>query len=1224
MEFWMEKHPFYEGLSLPLDKLDDKRFSSFINCCSEFLFPGTEADITPPETHDNGFDYRRKISNTANDYVCIQSKQMVALITFQTLALELCKVAMASKVYDLNVKEYHLYSIKGANAQFASSNEADRRQKLLNEAKKHLSKPKKFIELRKSLKAMDIENDMLGSIVEKFLHDISHIVIRKHEDIESLLRTIDNDKLKLIISDFFRLRAGVYEVKPLPDFDKDAYIKKSCDQIVSNVSNTIEFDLYLDTSDTLLNYKYSLDDSSKPKEIQIINIREWVSSIRAKMVRFISSKGGYGKTTTSWQILQYAVKMYNDDSTNFLPVRIQCNTYHGDIQALINRALSLRFGEFTQIEAEILLILDGLDEIHKDKQIQLLTEVYSFVENYRVSCIITLREFTIEYNQISKKNHESYGITQISLRQMSDICRKNNFPDSRIQDFVFTYIDRFKLVDIVYSPFMFVKALQLYITSEVVPNSIYDLLEKYIESRYIRNLDQIKDSSLNTYTLSDYYSIYELIAKFMLTNDVSGITLTQMQSLNKCALKGLDRNELDTLLTHFEIMHKMTNGEYVFCHQILTDFFLSRSMAVDDLKRMYESRRDCELLILLTITKLSSEAVDELINYLVTRDLILATKCSLDFPDCMETIIRPIIEEKYQSVRLFDTWESIYSMALINSDEYKKFLLNEYEHLTDGEVRKAFIYRALLIMGEESICLKELNEKELYESFPGKVTITPDPWHLIPLRLRYDLALNRIKGILADDLQNYSEFKNGISFSLKFINSIKVSSEFIFLCKEILLVTDKLKSFHIFYYAFFVILENDWDSSREFLVQQLKHIGGVELLDVYISAYKQDRVLFDSETIEQVIDFYYKACTEIEELHTSKKSLTDNKMDYLFEESNRQSIIEKCHEMFELIDLDKTALDKLYVYFTKSKRLMHEYNIWNLFGRYKHAPLLDLIPSILSSNDILKCSLLTVYLEQAQLIPMYADEYVKLLDLFELKFYSYEIRLILLYLEKCTKCDFLLKFVEPRLRAVLYQNEDLSKFEDIHDSNAEYRTIPHGIVTYITIYLSHSKQIDKDMLIQVLLRTDIQHVNEHELVWDKLFDHLSAESLEAIYDDVSNLKDPFVIIAIKKKYDGKLKLTNVAIEILENRILRVWGDALTALWQDSIVNKAIEVLIKVSQAPSNDDEMRFFRDLNSIITKHQAESIIGPYIQNNPGLPSDVQLTLDLWFDVGIRKRTVV
>jgi len=66
MEFWMEKHPFYEGLSLPLDKLDDKRFSSFINCCSEFLFPGTEADITPPETHDNGFDYRRKISNTAN------------------------------------------------------------------------------------------------------------------------------------------------------------------------------------------------------------------------------------------------------------------------------------------------------------------------------------------------------------------------------------------------------------------------------------------------------------------------------------------------------------------------------------------------------------------------------------------------------------------------------------------------------------------------------------------------------------------------------------------------------------------------------------------------------------------------------------------------------------------------------------------------------------------------------------------------------------------------------------------------------------------------------------------------------------------------------------------------------------------------------------------------------------------------------------------------------
>jgi hypothetical protein len=55
--------------------------------------------------------------------------------------------------------------------------------------------------------------------------------------------------------------------------------------------------------------------------------------------------------------------------------------------------------------------------------------------------------------------------------------------------------------------------------------------------------------------------------------------------------------------------------------------------------------------------------------------------------------------------------------------------------------------------------------------------------------------------------------------------------------------------------------------------------------------------------------------------------------------------------------------------------------------------------------------------------------------------------------------------------------------------------------------------------------------------------------------------------------------------------------------------------------PSDNNEISQLHDLNGLVTKTQAESIIGPMLDSSEVINEVARRTLELWYDVGIRKK---
>jgi len=255
----MNKHPFFQGLPLPLELMSDSDFTSFIIACSDVFFPNTIRDSSFPDTHDNGFDFRRRVPGTCNLYICIQSKKMKDLVGYSKIAKELCKVALAAKYHGLIVKDYHLFSVKGANRKWCSDNESKRKEELSLCSKDHLKNKRNFIDIRKSLLTIGINENGLYSIVREFIEALENLVIYKQDDIERMIKKGDKTRFDAIIANYFKVKERIIEVNPKPDFNEDKYLDNATNIILGIIKYTIELKLYKDIYNALI-YSNSMYD----------------------------------------------------------------------------------------------------------------------------------------------------------------------------------------------------------------------------------------------------------------------------------------------------------------------------------------------------------------------------------------------------------------------------------------------------------------------------------------------------------------------------------------------------------------------------------------------------------------------------------------------------------------------------------------------------------------------------------------------------------------------------------------------------------------------------------------------------------------------------------------------------------------------------------------------------------------------------------------------------
>ena len=1059
----------------------------------------------------------------------------------------------------------------------------------------------------------------METIVQDFIKDLDNIVIYKQDDIERLIKDGDKKRFEILINSHFIVTERIIEVNPRPDFIEETYIKHSTNEVSEVLTNTIEMELYEDTNNDLI-VSNPMYDQFKANELTPVSYQKLLHNLHNGTIAVITAKGGYGKTISTAYILKHAIELRVNDHKQPIPVLIECKTYTGNVCELINRRLRLTHGMFYQIEASFLIILDAIDELSQSDLFRLLSEVSLLIESYPISVVITQRNNTLNSGCIKDNLVVSYGIMQLSLRQMSDICRIQGMDYEESKEMIFKYIELFKDTGILYSPFVIVKTVEFYKANNSLPDNALSLLDFYILSRFQRNKTRIGELS-SLYTVHDITRTYAFLANHMLFRCVSSLQLTEARQACKENTSDLSRVQFLTYLTNFEIMH-VVDGICSFQHQILAYYFGSMQLNPDQLISLVDEGKERDMLMILSVSRLTLDDAIHVIQHISLTDLVLASKCALSIGNDAVNALLPVVEAKYRSNRPFDIWEATTSYGILKSPTSYKTLLHDIATEIVGPSKKSNIRRALLMMGEESQSSEVLNEAEQNYSLPFNIKITPNPWNYIPIHVRYRLAIERIVSARRVNFRGFNEFTNGFCFSMRFIYYTVPSDDIVLFCKYVLDATARLNSWKTFYNAFFIVLRDDNKSDVPYLKDMLnKSLRFEERLEILIESYKLGYVLFDDIDVLNIIDYYNRISCE-EQLPSSSSNTDDTKQNLQASRNQKNmETLDKIESFLDLVNLRNDHLQALYSYFDRNIFLKKRSFIWGLLGKYKYHSMLSLIKSIIKKQDIDTCALATLYLKESEASEMFLDDYTQLLTKLCHEFCSYNIRLFLNHLERNQRLDDVLLFIIPRLYAGFKLGDSEADYSDLRDPQTLLFNREVGLLSYLQMYLSHCPQIDKDILKAFIKDRELLVFNEARNMVGIVLDKTSFKELVLAIENQEFAMEPQLVKELlTRDIDNKFKAI-IGEEVFRNRRLLVWKDILELVWHDSTIQFAIERLIRESSLPSENSEISQLQDLNGLVTKTQAESIIGPLLDSSQVINEVARRTLELWYDVGIRKK---
>lgn len=1215
----MSKHPFYQGHPLPLGDMHEDEFNSFIISCSDIFFPDSIPDTSFPDTHDNGFDFRRRISGTSKQYICIQSKKMKALVDYSTIAKELCKVALAAKYHDLIVKDYHLFSVKGANRKWCSDNESKRKEELSLCTKDHLKNKRNFIDIRKSLLTIGINENGLNSIVREFIEALENLVIYKQDDIERMIKKGDKTHFDAIIANYFKVKERIIEVNPRPDFNEDKYLDNATNTTSGIIKHTIELKLFKDINNDLI-HSNPMYDQHTVSESLVISYHEFLNNLQTGTVSVITAKGGYGKTISTAYIFNQAIDLHRSDPRRPIPVLMECKTYNGNVCELINRRFGLTHGAFNQIDASFLLIFDAIDELPQRDINRFCTDLSTLIDCCSVSIVITQRNNTLNSEFNIGKIVYSYGITQLSIRQMSEICKKHGMDYEESKEMIFKYIEMYKGTEIQFSPFIFVKTIEYYREKKSLPESALLLLEFYISTRFQRNKSRISYVAV-AFSTEDITNVFISISKHMLLSRVSSVQLTEVRHICKNISSDLSREQFMAFLTNFEILN-IVDGICSFQHQILSYYFGSFQLTPDQLISLYDDGKEREMLMILSLSRYPIDEAIQVIQHIQLTDLVLASKCAVSIGNDAISILLPIVEAKYNSNRLFDIWEATTAYGILRIPTSCNQLLRDLYNEEIESFKKSNIKRALLIIGEESLSSEVLNESEQNYAIPLNIKITPDPWNYIPISVRYRLAQERINIALLNDFKDFNEFTNGFCFSMRFIYYTVPSDDIVLFCKYVLDATARLNSWKTFYNAFFIVLRDDNKSDVPYLKDILnKSLGFEEQLEILIESYKLGYVLFDDDDVLIIIEYYNQLYSEEQLPSSSSKTQDKNQIHEASRKHRNQDTISKIESFLDLIDLSEDHLTSIFSCFDRYGVLKKRSFIWELLGKYKCQSMLLLIPSVIENHDIDLCALATLYLKESEASVLFLDEYKHLLSEKTDRFYSYDFRLLLMHLERNGRVDDVLSFITPRLYAGFHLGDSVTDYHDLRDPHTQMINREVGLLTYLEMYLRNCPKIDKSILKAFIKDSELLVFNEARNMVGIVLEKIGFKELLRAIEKNEVAMEPNLIKAIVQTNKDNKIIARVGEEVFKNRRLLVWKEVLDLIWHDSTIQYAIDRLLRESSLSSDNDEISQLQDLNGLVTKTQAESIIGPFLNTSQVINDVARRTLELWYDVGIRKK---
>ncbi len=1026
-----------------------------------------------------------------------------------------------------------------------------------------------------------------------------------------------------IIKQFFSLKKSVI------DFDENKYL----DKILNiNTSNTIS--LFIKPIDKIKNISINSKDENLNEDKKINLIRRTdnlLNNLELKTINFLIGIGGSGKTTSCIRIIKKIAYLRKYDKESPLPVHLECSDFKENISDLIQDGLNIKSGTWKALPNSFIFIMDGLNEISYDKQKSLIKESEKLLDDYPIGILITTRDGKILNNIIInnfKAGYEIIPLSNIGIRKIS----KGLLPERDIENFISEYISKFNTNRLFRTPFLVSKAVEVFKTSQSLPNEIWKLLEIYFQKRIERNNELATEKFI---PLCDYEIITELLSelafnlkikkkrKHFTKNELNQAITEAKVNRSLFILNDYKIYDIVTLLLNYEII-TTDNSKYEFEHDIVADYFAAKKLA--KCWRNYTNSinyENFEDIWLFTAEDIIENDYKEFIEIIATKDLILASECVRNMKKSADKYINKFIMDSYHKNTQFADYQSTIAMVFIGKDKYQNFLRNEFNKKNISESKKHFVKIALLKLGNEDIINEILNEAEKMDFLPLQTSGgAKELWKNVPYNLQIMLARKRIKkslDLLKTD-NNISLHQQNISFSIQTIIYNGGSIKDIKLMKRVL---EEIKEYILLYYAYFCILFHDFENSKDYLLKKKKIFGLIGEIEITKSALDEGCDLTENGDDLQLINILEKSIMKEKqlqeqgknikiktnkELTSPKKSLDDLLSDFDIHKVN--NLIGSTFDLINNIDFCEEAKKNLIKILSENQLVQSKSYFWEIAAKYDIEEVNKLAFVMLKTNDLSRIARSADYVLLANWgknkSEDFTTEIIKIVKSNKDKYLEFDYFRLLNFLAVKQKSESISEFINSKLKQ--FFKENLSKEELISELDV--------VVRYLIIASKIPECIKKEIIYFSIKFKELEIYSEMSNVYSSFLMHLSKQEINQILsEDIScNLKFLKALSRIQRTpiiTDYFVKMINKAGRIdLYKELIQIY-------WCDEVADNIVSLLL--NEVELNSHFSSFYESLFNCFSKDQAKAYIEPMLQKK--ISDDKLRILQFWYDWTINKK---
>lgn len=1197
----MDKPVLYNNHILPIEALSDEKFADFIYDIIPHIFDDVETIGSPPKTWDGGFDVRAK--HKSEDYfICIQCKRYQNKLSLQQIAHELAKVALTSKNNNFETREHYFFTIQGVSKD-AYFLEDPTRTNLKEEAIKELKKEKNFKTVKTSLLSKYIDTE---ETVIQYITNLQIIDIFDKRTIDGKIGKRWDIFLSNIAEHYFTVQT-VEKKDQRPNFCFEEYIYK-----INNSYKQHYNDYSAEYQDDISNLSRYNDNQIRNISFKKVLVKNLSYYLPPDSISFLKGIGGLGKTT-SCEIIRYNyINLHNSEKIN-LPILIKASNYKyiQDITKLINLQLNIDYGLWHSLPYNFMLIIDGLNEVSdavKEKLIKEL-ELDILSKKLNIPVLITIREGKI----LSELKIDKLGIiaelSQLTFIDIRKLSRKH-LSQYNTEQFLISLDNKYMDFDIIRTPFFIIKALEKYKETKTLPTNIGELLFFYFTERFKKNIANIPTKFRSTIDAELIFDLLSRISYYIrVDKKTNSIKIKEIVKYLKNIFKedefnilgDLGANDILELLVSFEILIT-ENKIYQVEHDIIADYFAS-SMLAEKWEANISLLRNKEnkLLWIFTASFLKQEQLNNFLTITASNDLILACQCYNNIFLEKANVLFDIIISKYKIARPYYYWLSSEAFTILNNPKYEVFLLQEYNNSKKDSYKQIFLKRSLAKIGNKTICAEVLADAEEESSIPFLTVSNGDEelWNKIPLNIKLSYTRKRAKNIInkLNKGASYNKYKEGCDLSLKNLITIGGSNEDILLAKQVFEIS---KEHSTCYYAFFLILINDYDNNKQYLKQSLKKFNYENRYSIATEAIIYGRYLFNDEDNESSISILSDIFTIQEAIQNNdysdwsdvKKDIINNPeiLKYLQRRTTLtdavhflNSISQEISKYLKSIFLNESCAKIVFTQLNKNKVLQTKSIFWDLCVINNISKTKELSIKLLDSTNLNIVSKAICFLDSAFLIDKNIENIIcEIIVINEDKWMTYEYFEILKISLHYNNSKIIIDLINDKLRFLLIDATD-----EI-DDNSEI-----AVIRYLELASKIVFEIDKKIIYASFSFFAAGFYKDYENIYMKLISNLSEKEIDDNLE-IEILYNKNFLLALSKITKTPKRIELMLAIFSKATTLQIYDKIIKNYWCDEIAQFVFNSLI----CEERKDELNNYDKYHYLYTKDQVSKFVMPEIEN--------------------------